>query len=99
MPIRMKRSTEIVIPNGSSTVTGNSDFTNVIFEPYLKMAPACSTISTPSVATMRANGEARRSWRMINRCVSAPSRAQTSRPAAQATTTFWPYSSLTSHST
>ena len=33
MPTRMKRSSEIVMPNGCSTVTGSSDVTNVIFEP------------------------------------------------------------------
>ena len=33
MPTRMKRSSEMVMPNGSSTVTGSSDVTKVIFEP------------------------------------------------------------------
>ena len=97
MPTRMKRSSEIVMSNGCSTVTGSSDVTNVIFEPYRSTAPACSTMSTPSVATMRASGEARRRRFMISRWVSAPIAAQARRPAAQATTTLWPLL-LNSHS-
>ena len=33
MPTRMKRSSEIVMPNGRFTVTGSSDVTNVIEDP------------------------------------------------------------------
>ena len=95
----MNRSTEIVIPQNVHRLVGSSESTKVIVAPYRSTAMACTTMSTPSVATMRASGDARRRWRITSRCTSAPMTAQVSRPAAQATATGWPCSTLTSHST
>jgi hypothetical protein len=51
------------------------------------------------VATIRANGDARRSWRMISRWVSAPSSVLTPMPMAQASATFHPRVTSISHAT
>ncbi len=95
----MNRSTEIVIPQNVHRFVGSSDVTNVILAPYRSTAMACTTMSTPSVATMRASGAARRRWRMTSRCTSAPITAQVSKAPAHATAAGWPCWTFSSHST
>ena len=66
-------------------MVGSELGTNSTVDPNLTTMAAWRVTSTPSVATMRANGEARRSWRMISRWVSAPRTAEVATPATRAT--------------
>ncbi len=59
-------------------------------------APDNSTMYMPRVATMRARGDARWSWRITPRWASAPMAAHTARATGQATTAGSPCCSFNS---
>ena len=58
MTTRMRRSLETVTPKMLTSSRGSSEVTVVTLAPYRSTAAPCTTMRTPSVATMRASGDA-----------------------------------------